>query len=96
MIGFMVKHLKEYFNKNRKADYVYVTGKGREYFQHKNGRKPLKITMDEAKQIIELRNNGYTIREIYETVDWHHNMSSRTINNFLAKYYEGSFDGVIR
>lgn len=93
----IISRIKERIRKNKTNTeaYRYIDGKGKKYFLHTNAHKPLKITMDEARRIVRMMSDDYSVMEIYESIDWHHNITPNTIRTFTRNYVKGMFDGVL-
>lgn len=71
--------------------YEYVDGKGRKYFKYPEGVRHLDITSKEAEKIVGMYKEGYTAKEIFERMTFHHVVTLNTVILFLRKYKEGAF-----
>ena len=82
--------------KKRDVDqYKYINGKGKEFFRKYSKGRPLKITADELFYIIDmhkLRNNTDTI---FNSREWHHNITAYSIGIAIQRYKNGCFDDCI-
>lgn len=54
--------------------------------------KGIRITADEAIQIIRYHKEGKTIPEIYKLMDFKHDINISTVENWIRKYDEGLMD----
>lgn len=108
----ITRRIKAYFKGKEKEDvvtniknqrsnlhpkrYVYESAKGKNWFKREDANKPIKITADEAFLIIDLHKQGWTALNIYEHIDWYHNIKETTISTFLRKWKRGEFNSAIR
>ena len=80
-------------NTNRKyvLKYHYMIDKEVFRLPWKSG-KGIRITADEAIQIIQYTKQGKTISEIYNLIDFKHDINMSTVENWIKKYDEGLMD----
>jgi len=60
-------------------------------------RRTINVTMNEAKQIIELKKKGFTYEKILKQLVWFHDIRTiNTIENFYQNYQQGKMDVAIK
>lgn len=79
-------------NVNDNNIYFYYTNHNRLYFKTKQGRRPLKVTAKESVKIVELYKRGSTCEEIYNSIDFYHNIKINTLKHWLIQYDKGLMD----
>lgn len=83
------------YQKHRKAKvnnhvaYHYYTAQDRRYFKTPRGKRPIKITATEAIVIITYLQHNHSIEDIYESIDFYHDITIGTLKSWITQYNKG-------
>ncbi|MDO5849281.1 MAG: hypothetical protein Q4P18_07085 [Methanobrevibacter sp.] len=72
--------------------YLYFTAFDKRYFKTRKGKNGIPVTASEALIIVSSCRKGIPKKEIYNKIDWEHEISEYSFYNWIRKYNAGLMD----